>query len=135
MDFQPGFLTAVLEIMKRAEYGDQGKVCVLMADEMKVKEVIQYNRSTDTLMQPVKYVQTIFVRGLRINWQQPIFVGYDTTLTKDIIIEAIKLLKSIGYHVVAFVSDMHPSNRRCLANMGVTLEKPYFKLFDPEEHY
>lgn len=133
-EIQPGFLKPVFEIMKQKSYEDKDKVCVLMADEMKVREVYHYNRATDTLLEPTKYIQTLYVRGLRVNWQQPIYAGYDTKLSKDLINDAIERLQQIGYHVVAFVTDLHPSNVKCMRNMKVTAEHPYFCLPSNKAH-
>lgn len=106
VQFNRGFLDAVFEIMARKAYSKQEKVCVLMADEMKVKELYEWDRGSDTLIKPPAQAQTLYVRGLAINWQQPIFVDYDTKLTKELIQEAVTRLQKIGYHVAAFVTDL-----------------------------
>ena len=39
------------------------KLCVLSFDEMKVREVFCYDKSTDTTLKPAKYVQVAMLRG------------------------------------------------------------------------
>ena len=62
---------------------------VLSFDEMKVSRVLEYDPSADEIVGPLNYLQVVMMRRLFKQWKQPIFIGFDTKMTNDIIIEII----------------------------------------------
>jgi len=65
--------------------------------------------------------------GLIASWKQPVYYNYDTPMTKDILYTIISSLHSVGYHVIAIVSDMGPSNVGLWHNLGISMEKTSFE--------
>lgn len=61
-------------------------------------------------------------------------MDYDTKLTKELIQEAVTRLQKIGYHVAAFVTDLHTFNVSCMNGMGVSIDRPYFCNKNDETH-
>uniref|UniRef100_A0A182I0K0 Uncharacterized protein n=1 Tax=Anopheles arabiensis TaxID=7173 RepID=A0A182I0K0_ANOAR len=102
--------------------------CVLSFDEMKVSRVLEYDPSADEIVGPFNYLQVVMMRGLFKQWKQPIFIGFDTKMTKDIIIEIISRLSEKDINVVATISDNCQTNIGCWKELGARddVEKPYF---------
>jgi len=46
-------------------------------------------------------------------------------MTRDILYTIISSLHSVGYHVIAIVSDMGPSNVVLWHNLGISMEKTF----------
>lgn len=65
--------------------------------------------------------------GLIASWKQPVYYNYDTPMTKDILYSIISRLHSVGYHVIAIVSDMGPSNVGLWHKLGISMEKTSFE--------
>lgn len=126
IDIDPGFLNIVFVLMKNANLTPYQKVCIIMADEMKIQKTYEYDQKNDTLYAPSNYVQVIMARGVMENWKQPIFYNFDTKLTKAIIETAIQKLHTIGYEVAAVVTDMGGANRGLWGSMGVNENQPFF---------
>src|SRR5690606_5161653 len=61
------------------------KCTVLSFDEMKVESVYEYDRKNDEVMGPYSYMQVVMARGLFESWKQPIYIGFDTQMTKEIL--------------------------------------------------
>lgn len=123
---QPGALPFVFQLMKNAELTKFDKVCVIMADEMKIKKSYDYDKKTDTMLPPANYVQVVMARGLFSNWKQPIFFDFDCQLTKSMLNFLIEKLEEIDFNVVAIVSDMGGGNRKFWNTLDVSKEKPFF---------
>ena len=102
--------------------------CVLSFDEMKVSRVLEYDPSADEIVGPFNYLQVVMMRGLFKQWKHPIFIGFDTKMTKDIIIEIISRLSEKDINVVAIISDNCRTNIGCWKELGARddVEKPYF---------
>lgn len=124
---EPGILHVVLNLMKNANMTVKQRVCVLMADEMKIKKVFDYDRATDTVLGPSNYVQVVMARGLFHNWKQPIFFDYDCQLKEGLLFSLIRKLEEINFNVVAVVSDMGGGNRKLWKLLNISNEKPFFK--------
>ena len=67
IDIAPGFLNIVFVLMKNADLTPYQKVCVIMADEMKIQKSYEYDQTNDILYAPANYVQVIMARGLMDN--------------------------------------------------------------------
>lgn len=123
---KPGMLCVVINILKNFNFSKFQKVCVLLADEMKVNEQYEYDKKNDTLLHPAKCVQVIQIRGLFENWKQPIFYQYDCKLTKELIYSVVTELENIGYNIVGVVCDLGGGNRGLWKSLNVSEENSHF---------
>lgn len=112
--------------MENADMSPYQKVCLLMADEMKIQKSYEYDQNSDTLLAPANYVQVIMARGLFENWKQPVYYNYDTKLSKIILNNIIEKLHLIQYDVVAIVTDLGGGNRGLWNEMGISEGQPFF---------
>lgn len=92
IDLSRGILNPVLKLLKSTEYTEKDRVCVLSFDEMKIRSVYEYHRSTDKVLKPAKYVQVAMIRGLYRNWKQIIYYDFDSAMTPKLIREIIAAL-------------------------------------------
>jgi len=64
IDCSRGILKPVFKILAAsAELNELDKLCVLFFDEMKVRKTYCYDKSSDTTLPPVSYVQVAMLRG------------------------------------------------------------------------
>lgn len=61
---------------------ERDKLCVISYDEMKVQQTLEYDEHEDEVIGPKNYLQMVMVRGLTDNYKQPVFVDFDTKMTK-----------------------------------------------------
>uniref|UniRef100_A0A182R3S0 Transposable element P transposase-like RNase H domain-containing protein n=1 Tax=Anopheles funestus TaxID=62324 RepID=A0A182R3S0_ANOFN len=102
--------------------------CILSFDEMKVQSVMEYDPSLDEVVGPHNYLQVVMARGLFKNWKQPIYIGFDKKMTKEIMKNIIIKLHEKGINVVGIVSDNCYSNVSCWRELGAhDFTKPYFE--------
>lgn len=95
-------------------------------DEMKIQAQFQYDQKNDEVLVPGKYVQVLMARRIIGNWKQPIFYDFDCKMTQDVLFNVISEIESAGFHVVAMVSDLGPTNRGLLTELSITPQTPYF---------
>lgn len=126
IDISPGILRFVFKLMGTYDLPEIDKVCVILADEMKIKKSYEYDRNSDTLLKPANYVQVIMARGLFCNWKQPIFYDFDRNLSKSLLFEIIKKLDNIGFNVIGITNDLGGGNRGLWKSLGITEEAPFF---------
>ena len=145
LDITPGILQPVMKLMLAATQLDETqKVCVLSFDEMKIRKTYCYDRSSDSTLHPVSYVQVAMLRGkctkyffkkqLKINnffvglmakWKQPKFYAFDCKMTQEIIYEILAATQKYGYHFVAMVSDLGGGNRGLYSDFHIEVDKPW----------
>lgn len=92
---------------------------------MKCKSRYEYNKTVDCVMGPHTQMQTAMVRGLFSKYKQPIYVGFDTKMTNDILNLLIDELYRIGFNVVGFVNDNGGGNVGLWSQCCVNFEKSY----------
>lgn len=109
---EPGILHSVLSLMKAKSetMAETERVAVLSFDEMSIGSEWTYDKSTDTVYEPHDKVMVFMLRGLVGNWKQPIYYNFDTSYSKDLLLNIIKEVETAGYPVVAIVHDLGPSN-------------------------
>lgn len=66
-------------------------------------------------------------RGLTGKWKQPVFVDFDRKMTKEILLNIIERLHSIGLLVVCCTSDCASENQSLYSSLDATYDKPYFR--------
>lgn len=64
-------------------------------------------------------------RGLFANWKQPIYLGFDQKMTKELLENVFVRLHNINYNVVACVSDCGGGNQGLWKNMDVNEQKVF----------
>lgn len=106
---------------------DFERIVVLSFDEIKVKSVLEYNISTDEIVGPHNYMQVIMARGLFSNWKQPIYLGFDKKMTKNILFLVISELHKISYNIVACVSDCGGGNIGLWKDLNININNTFFK--------
>lgn len=67
------------------------------------------------------------VRGLFKNWIQPIFIGFDQKITKELLFRVISALHEISYRPVACVSGCKNSKEDVWKLLDVSVDKPFFE--------
>ena len=58
---------------------------VISFDEMKVKRVVEYDTAADEIVGSFNYLQVVMARGLFSKWKQPVFICFDTKMSKAIL--------------------------------------------------
>ena len=103
LNLRMGILPEVIRIMKIMGHtlSNFEKVTVLSYDEMKVSSIYEYDQKEDEVLGPHSYMQIIMARGLFSKWKQPVYIGFDSKMTKDILNSVIIELQNNGYNVVA----------------------------------
>lgn len=119
-----GVLEDVLTLLKIAgtQMTDREKITVLVYDEMSVQSTTEYDRKNDEIIGPHSEMQVVMARGLFAQWKQPIFVGFDVQVTKDLLDDLITRLYNIGFIVIANVHDCGAGNRGVWRDCGVNHE-------------
>lgn len=105
---------------------DKERTTVLLYDEMKVCSLYEYDKKYDEIFGPFSYVQVVMARGLFSNWKQPVYVGFDKNMNKDLLLEIIVALHNVNYQVVAVVSDCGASNQGTWTSLGISVENVSF---------
>lgn len=123
INMRSGILHDVLKLMKNFDFDEKQKLCTLSFDEMKIKHVYEYDKTSDTLLKSSNYVQVAMVRGLISKWKQPVFYNYDSRITKFVLNDISIKLYEVRYTVVSIVSDMAPNNRKLWMELQIGLLK------------
>lgn len=76
-------------------------------------------------MGPHSQMQTGMVRGLFSKFKQPIYIDFDTKMTKDLLNSIITHLHTIGFNVVGVVSDNGGGNVGLWTECNVNYQKTY----------
>ena len=142
----PGFNENILSALeeKVKSLPASAKLCVLLLDEMSLKESMNYNPEKDYIEGledfgshgRTKYVAnhaTVFMaRGITAHWKQA--VGYclssgpiDSSMLKSLVLECVDKLSSAGFEVKVILGDQGSNNRKMFESLlGVTKSSPYF---------
>lgn len=72
------------------------KMTVLMFDEVKVSSTMEYDVLKDEVISPHNQLQVVMARGIASQWKQPVYVGFDQKMTKEILYDIIKRLNDIN---------------------------------------
>lgn len=123
-----GLLDNMFQYLKVAgsKLSNKERVTILEFDEMKVKKTLEYDVKNDEIVGPFSYMQVVMARGLFSKWKQPVYVNFDTRMTKDILESIIKNLNDVGYMVKAIVSDLGGGNVGLWKELNVNTEHTFF---------
>lgn len=138
-DFMFDFLS-----FKIKNFNEDAKQCILCIDEMALKTHLFYNISKDEIIgfhaknknksyEPAKYALVIMLRGINSNWKQIIayyFVSSSCPSFElmDIMYTVIRRAESIGFDINAVVSDQGSNFLMFARTLGVSVDRPYFKI-------
>jgi len=139
---EPGFHQTVFRTLEKraARWSAKNRTCVLMFDEVAILKGIYVNSAGGYLdgfedyghlgrtSSIATHSLVFMIRGVNLNWKIPI--GYFFThnsvpseVLKQLLIDAIKMCKSIGLNVVATLSDQGSTNRKASSMLRDTCEK------------
>lgn len=129
INLRQGILKDIFRIMEIAqnEMTDLEKIVVLQFDEVKVKKCYEYDKAADEVVGPHMQMQIVMVRGLFAKYKQPIFIGFDTKMTQQILIDIITHLYAINYKVVACVSDCGGGNMGLWKDLNINITNTHFQ--------
>ena len=150
LNIYPGFNDDVINALKLKvdNLPDTSKDCVLLFDEMAIKEGLSYDKHIDQVEGYEDYgsegrtkflanhALVLMVRGLLDTWKQPIAYFLTSGPMKppkleSVICEAVKKLLDIGLRPKALICDQGPNNRSVLTKLlKVTVDQPFFTISD-----
>lgn len=144
LNFNPGFHEVTLKGLshKTKNMTETEKLCVLLMDEISLKEAIHYDQNSDRMLGLEDYGHTrgpgvanhalvFMIRGLTTKWKQPFayFLSNGTIKSnklKTLVIEAIRQISATGLNCVSLVCDQGANNQSVINQLGVTISNPYF---------
>lgn len=119
------------------------KDCVLVWDEMHIKEFLQYNSYTDKLegivdlghligrrLETANEVLVFMVQGIRQKWKFPLSYHFSSHNTKSedlakLVQQHIMKLQGVGLNVRMCICDMAFTNRSLYKEWNITEDQPY----------
>lgn len=121
IDMEPGFLCSVFRVMTviSQTMDPAHRVCIILFDEMKISSKYCYDKGSDTLYKPHKYVQVCMVRGIMGSWKQIVYYNFDTNITKELLFQIITAVEECNFEVHAIVSDLGGSNQGLWKSLGI----------------
>ncbi|KAF0288772.1 Transposable element P transposase [Amphibalanus amphitrite] len=99
------------------------RLCILMFDEMKVNNLMDYDPREDQVVGPHKYLQQVMVRSLVGNWRLPLFFDFDRPMTADLLFDLVRQAESAGALVTGVVSDLGPTNQGLWRALGIAHDR------------
>lgn len=97
-----------------------------MFDEVKVSSTMEYDVLKDEVVGPHNQLQVVMARGVACQWKQPVYVGFDQKMTKEILFDIIKKLDDINFKTVCVVSDCGGGNVGLWRALDINYENPVF---------
>jgi hypothetical protein len=131
--------------LKASTMTEMSRECVILFDEMSIKSHLEYSSTLDVIegyedmghigrtKKLGKYAGVFLLRGLFHHWKLPIgyFIsehGLSGVKIKELLQAMILQLVSIDLEPRAFVCDQASTNRKAMSELGVSPEKPFFKV-------
>ena len=117
----PGYVHSSLEYLKRLvpNMKPGENLACLSFDEMKIDGRAEYDRKMDAVLGPHKQAQTFMVRSLIGKWKFPVYVDFDTPVTKSLLLQVIFQLEMIGIKVLITTCDQAGSNQAVAKSFGI----------------
>ena len=118
---EPGTMSNVLRLLQHftSDFGPLEKLTVMNFDEMSVKSLVEYDRSTDSVYGPHSDVQVIMIRGLVKQFKQPVYFDFDETMSSEIFNSVVASVEACGLNICACVCDMGGKNRKFWKELGI----------------
>lgn len=109
--------------MKGNQLEPHQKLVVISWDEVYLSPRIDICKKREQVIGPYKTAQVCMVRGLFMNYKQPIYYKFDQKLTSEILIEVITELWRIGYTVVSIVTDLGGGNPQAFKDYKIGINE------------
>ena len=135
INIQPGVQNHFIENLGALGFSmDQlDKLTVLLFDEMKTKEVYEFDIKGDKVYSPKKQMLVVMARGLIGNWKQIVYIDFDQRFKSLKLNEIIGKLYLKKFLVVAVVCDCYSGNRNVWKENGVNFINPDRTYFTHDE--
>ncbi|KAE8741600.1 hypothetical protein FOCC_FOCC012893 [Frankliniella occidentalis] len=127
LNIRPGSLQCIFKVMKAvaACFEEHEKIGIVTFDEVKVKEVHEYDPKHDCVQGPHSQMQVAMIRGLFAKWKVPIFLDFDRKMMPDLLRSLITDAHEAGYLVKGCCSDMGGGNQGLLRDSGISTAKSW----------
>ena len=154
MEFESGFKSDILNILQKRvdKMSEKEKLCVLLVDEISLKEGLNYNESKDMVegledfgllgrtKQTANQGLVFMVRGLTTNWKQPIayFFAQGTTPEANLatlLRQCIRKLFDMGLTVKVCIGDQGVGNRGAFNILGISETRPYIEMNNQKVYF
>ena len=116
-----GYVHPSLEYFKklvpRMKKGEE--LACLSFDEMKLVERAQWDRKIDAVIGPHKQAQVFMLRSLIGDWKLPVYVEFDTKVTKSLLLQIIFQIEMIGIKVMITTCDQAGGNQGLAKSLGI----------------
>ena len=118
----PGILAKSIDLLNASGLlkTEQERLAVLCFDEMALSAQYSDSASSDRVYFPSKNVQVAMVRGLTAKWKQPVYYNFDSSMTKECLLNIILELFKVNYTVVAVVCDQGAKNWALYSSLRLT---------------
>lgn len=148
-----GFHDCIFEMIKKriVNFTSLNKLCIICIDEVALKANLYYNINRDEVIGsenlgykkkflPACNAAVIMIRGICKSWKQPIAYfllnsSFNEVDVQNAIEEVIRRLQNNELKVLVLVSDMGKNYQNMIKRLGITFEKPYFKINNDCIHY
>lgn len=141
----PGKNEEILLAIKHltANYSSHDRDCIITWDEMSIKQLIEYNRSTDNLegivdlgtgtsrkrLEPANEVLVFMIQGINSKWKFPISFYFSSNATKGLDLEKLveenmRKVHSIDLRVRMCICDQAFTNQSLYRKWGIYSDGP-----------
>ncbi|XP_063237529.1 uncharacterized protein LOC134539428 [Bacillus rossius redtenbacheri] len=139
ISWRPGYNKNIFESLVKTVSGMDAidRTCLLLFDEMPLKERLQYDSRTDSIVgfedwghlgkrdKFGSHALVFLLKGLRRKWVQPVaFYVTAGSLSVELLRSVLQSCWRAGLNVVATVCNMKASNSRMLRRLGATEDNP-----------
>lgn len=149
LDLAQGKTGNLLELLKHktARMSPKERECVVMWDEMSIKECLEWNTKKDYVegfadlgehgrsSKIGNHVLVFMIRGRQTNWRQTLcyYVAHNSVGGDDlktIILDVLDFAEEAGFKVKSMVCDLGGPNQRAVKQLGITTDKPWIERYD-----
>ena len=105
----PGIQFVALQMLQEKmviENKNLNNLCVLVFDEMDIRNVVEFDQREDRVYGPHKKLMTVICRGICCDWKQIIYVNFDCQMTKKLLRKLIFQVEFHGLEVHGVVMDL-----------------------------
>ena len=102
------------------------RICGMCFDEMSIDSKYTIDPKYQCIVSSSK-AQVVMIRGIFKHWKQPIFYKFNTSMTKELLVEIIRAVEMSGFKVYTMTCDLGCENRSLLKELEISTEKCCFK--------
>ncbi len=154
LHFSPGMQNNLMQTLEHItiHMTSQKRDCILVWDEMSIKELIEYNRGMDQLdgivdlgtqgklLSAANEALVFMAQGINYKWKFAVSFYFSSAATKTehlqaLVLENITKLEQIGLHVRIGICDMAFTNQSLYKSWEITEEKPYMVYNDKRIYF